>query len=116
MEGAEEDMEEEEEEWEAVSVEKEQWVQLCVKLELLTQLSLLSGVDQLRNSPHILYVSREQSPMDEEEEEEKSILDLSRTKLSMLIEGMCTNRYALVGGAPEAYTVVILCVSVCMYV
>ena len=88
MEGAEEDMEEEEEEWEAVSVEKEQWVQLCVKLELLTQLSLLSGVDQLRNSPHVLYVSREQSPMDEEEEEEKAILDLSRTKLSMLIEGM----------------------------
>ena len=44
--------------WEAVSVEKELWVELIVELELLTQLSLLTGVSKLRRSPSVLFVSR----------------------------------------------------------
>ena len=70
------------EEWEAVSVEKELWVELIVKLELLTQLSLLTGVSKLRRSPSVLFVSREM-----EDEDEEAVLDLSQIKLSMQFEG-----------------------------
>ena len=66
--------------WEAVSVEKELWVELIVELELLTQLSLLTGVSKLRRSPSVLFVSRRV-------EDEEAVLDLSQIKLSMHFEG-----------------------------
>ena len=47
------------EEWETVTVEREQWVRLCDLLELLTNLSLLTGVAALREIPSIILVSQE---------------------------------------------------------
>ena len=71
-------------------MEKEQWAQLCVRLELLTQLSLLTGVDQLRRMPPVLFVNCETWQNEEEEEEEEEVmeaLDLSKVKMNMLFEG-----------------------------
>ena len=78
--------EEEEEEWETLSIEKELWVQLCVKLELLTRLSLLTGVDQLRRMPPVLFMTCEGWQKGEEEEIMEN-LDLTKVKMNMLFEG-----------------------------
>lgn len=54
------------EEWETVTVEREQWVRLCDLLELLTNLSLLTGVAALKEIPSVILVSQELGDDDEE--------------------------------------------------
>ena len=49
-----------------MTIEREQWVWLCDLLELLTNLSLLTGVVALKEIPSIIFVSQELSGDNEE--------------------------------------------------
>lgn len=46
-----------EEQWETVTMETEQWSQLCEHLELLTLLSLVGGVNTMRTLPPVIHTT-----------------------------------------------------------
>ena len=65
-----------------MTIETEQWANLCEHLELLTNLSLLTGSKALQSLPPVLFVTCE-----EEEEEEEGSLDLNKLRIKMLFGG-----------------------------
>ena len=71
---------EQEEEWETVTIEREQWARLCDLLELLTNLSLLTGVTALQEMPSIILITHE---LDDDDDE----INLKGLKFKMLSNG-----------------------------
>ena len=70
------------EEWETVTMEREQWAQLCDHIELLTKLTLVTGVKSLQAIPPVLFTT-----IDVDEWTERSSLDVSELKIKMFFEG-----------------------------
>ena len=67
-------------------MEREQWAQLCDHLELLTKLTLVTGVKSLQTLPPVLFTT-----IDEEEWTERSSLNVSELKIKMFFEGKYNN-------------------------
>ena len=55
----------EDNEWEDITYEKQTWIHLCEGLELLTSLSLVTGVDNMQIIPPVLHIAYDEDWMND---------------------------------------------------
>ncbi len=71
--------ESEDETWETVTIDREEWARLNELLELLTELSIVIGVQALKQLPAVLFIKSD---------DHETILDIEKLKIKMLFGGI----------------------------